>query len=329
MEAISSFLEGIKERFTNPFISSFAIAWFVVNWPITIALFWYDPPKGSPGHEYLIDFIRTSIDPWESSKAPLLFALGYTFVFPLMKLAISGFATLIGKWSDHLDMWVLQGAKVPMTKFLKLRKEHDEQSNELQRLIQLELPTTTENLELKTQLEKSRVDIVELRKHLSDEQSKKSDLSNEILNISNVKRLDGTWEVMSVNWETGKEELWKLEIQDGQVYVIYKTEKQLVWYVRGLLVNRSNNKVSFVFVRTPSSSRAITIQFIEQRSLPFYFATYYYELFTTPDFGMMQGYQHSEDTFHRVQFVNSKVRDTGTYDKVFNELKKIEENSQA
>ena len=105
MDKISEILNSVKERVSNPLIFSFLISWLVYNWKIPVALIWFDKEQISAnGSKSIFDFIE---DEWKKNGyfwIPLFIALGYTFIFPIIKNLISATQTWMSKWGENLNL---------------------------------------------------------------------------------------------------------------------------------------------------------------------------------------------------------------------------------
>src|SRR5690606_4964283 len=86
MDQVKSFFETFKERISNPLISSFIIAWLVVNWKITIGLLFYNIAElNRDGYISYIDLISKNSCAINTFVIPLAWSLFYTFIYPRIK----------------------------------------------------------------------------------------------------------------------------------------------------------------------------------------------------------------------------------------------------
>lgn len=86
MEKISDFLKDFLDRLSSPLFASFIISWIFFNWKVPVALIFYsfDDLKAD-GYKSFNDLILHSVDTAHGIIYPLLCALAYCFIFPLVK----------------------------------------------------------------------------------------------------------------------------------------------------------------------------------------------------------------------------------------------------
>ena len=132
MEKVSEILNNIKDRLSNPLIFSFICSWLVYNWEISVALIWYDNKQiKACGCNSIFDFIQHQLSREGSFRYPLIFAICYTFLIPLIKSGIKLFYTWISKLTDEKEIGILKNASISYEKFLSLRKKYDKKIFEL------------------------------------------------------------------------------------------------------------------------------------------------------------------------------------------------------
>src|SRR5687768_4122481 len=98
MDTISDILEGLKKRFTNPFVLSFILSWSIYNWQIPVALLWYDNEQlKRSGYSSIYDLINCVASREWSVAIPICFAIGYglvsAFGFPGVRYYTTWFKT--------------------------------------------------------------------------------------------------------------------------------------------------------------------------------------------------------------------------------------------
>jgi hypothetical protein len=101
METFKDFFSDLKDRISNPFISSFVISWLIINYPITIGLLFYDQ------EQLIVDSYTSYLDLIARNKGlvnmifyPSGFALFYTFLFPYFKARIIIFNSTLTSSTD-------------------------------------------------------------------------------------------------------------------------------------------------------------------------------------------------------------------------------------
>lgn len=241
MEAITSFLESVKERFNNPFIFSFVVVWIFHNWPITIGLFWLEPPTAALNHEYFYQHVSSRLNGWDCYWVPFFWAIGYTFGLPFLKLGNSAFSTWIGRKAEENDLKILNGSKISIDKFMNMRKELDQKKTELQDLITAE--------------DQYRNDLMNLQSNFNDLNNRerktfheKIELESSITRSKNLKTIEGEWyysESTALNSVPSK---MLIAIKDGNVILMGDNgENHLLYVIHYFHHDERTNRINLVY----------------------------------------------------------------------------------
>src|SRR5215475_11842150 len=98
MENFKDILASFKDRFTNPLIFSFICSWLIINWQISTALFSFDRKQIEiEGYQTLSQFIKAKLNTTDAFWHPLLIAIGYTLLIPILKNLIRAFYSWTSK----------------------------------------------------------------------------------------------------------------------------------------------------------------------------------------------------------------------------------------
>lgn len=189
MDKLKDILNNIKDRFTNPLFFSFALSWLVINWQITIALFYYNSEQiEKTGFKTIFDFIFNKKNIDDSLLYPLYFALGYTILLPIIRNLIKALYSWAEKWGENWNLKILKEGKIPIKKYIKLREDYDKRTKILEDVINKENVIQSNYNNLKTELLQA--------------QAKESDLQQTIIEkndyirqFSDVSILKGYWTV--------------------------------------------------------------------------------------------------------------------------------------
>lgn len=215
VEKISDIAQSIKQRFANPLFFSFICSWLVVNWPITVGLFWFDSKQiEKAGYNSIFDFIAAKINLQDSLVHPLCFAFGYTFLMPTLHNIIRAFYSWTAKWGDNWNLSITRGVKIPFEKYLKFREEYDKRSKILEEVINKESISQAQVNSIQTELLLVQSNVTELKNRITE-----SDTF--IQQLFDVKLLDGYWtnrynDRISKGL-TGIEDVY---IADGKYYIV-------------------------------------------------------------------------------------------------------------
>lgn len=264
MDKISEILNSVKERVSNPLIFSFLVSWLVYNWKIPVALIWFDEKQISAnGCKSIFDFIE---DEWNRNGyfwIPLFIALGYTFLFPLIKGSIKLFNTLISKLIDEREIKILEDGKVSMDKYLFLRNDYKTKIKELENIISEESNLKIDNQRLS-----------ELNKNLEKE---KNEIYTKASESSNNSFLNGIWIIANKSDCKAKTgiDAEKFRFDDGRCYIDNHIE--YAFYVSNFINDWKHNTIYFV-LRFDSGSRLSNEKF------------YYLELRYLDNLEKLEGY---------------------------------------
>lgn len=217
MEKLKDILESIKERFTNPLFFSFICSWLVVNWQITVGLFWYDTKQiEKTGCNSIFEFITDKINLQDCLLHPLYFAIGYTFLMPTIRNVIRAFYSWTAKWGDNWNLNITKGVKIPFEKYLRFREDYDKRSKILEDVITKESTNLTELNNAKTELLQAQSTETELKQQLTES-------NNFVRQLNDVRMLNGYWTNKYTDTIDrsliGTEEIY---ISEGKYYTVEK-----------------------------------------------------------------------------------------------------------
>lgn len=249
MDKISEILNNIKDRFSNPLIFSFVCAWLVFNWEITVALLWYDTKEiRAEGCQSIFEFIRDYLRRKDTLTYPILFALIYTFLFPIIKNIVSAFNTWTIKWGENWDLLISKGANVPYEKYLKLRESYFNKMEVLEDIISSENKYIEENGKLNDR-------VIELSQINVEIKNKILDLENDAESVFNVTFLNGYWKyILSFAPDSEKEpKSLDIKIDNGAYYEIKDSIPILKYSVKHFHYIKSKQTIFFIKNPKPDS----------------------------------------------------------------------------
>lgn len=153
MEKITDFFKELKDRLSNPFISSFIISWMVVNWNLVVALCIYKREDFKLiGKKGFIDYAETFDDDKALLWKPLLLAISYTFLFPFFRNVILTSQAWFKRWGSQWNRRASKGSMIDIKKYIELREEYIIRNEQLVKLIDDESETTNKNAKLQTEI---------------------------------------------------------------------------------------------------------------------------------------------------------------------------------
>ncbi len=109
MENITEFLQKFKSRLTNPLFVSFLISWLIIDWRVPIGIFGYKLGELKiDGYTSYANLIYKNASTWNYFWHPLIYALVYTFLFPVIRMFIVAFLSYIKKRSDNWNTEIMK-----------------------------------------------------------------------------------------------------------------------------------------------------------------------------------------------------------------------------
>lgn len=145
-ERVTEFFKDLKERFSSPFFSAFVISWLFLNWKIPIALIFYKHQDVlRDGYKSFINLIEKNSSWWNNFWLPTLFALAYTFLFPVFRNVIQAFNAWVWGWGSAWNLRLARSGKISIPKYIRLRSIYEERTKLLEETLESESKFLEEN----------------------------------------------------------------------------------------------------------------------------------------------------------------------------------------
>lgn len=187
MEKVIEIYNNIKDRLSNPFVFSFICSWLVYNWRIPVALIWYDKSQFSGcGCHTIFDFISFELAKTNSLLFPLFFAFVYTISIPFIKNGVRIVSAHAQKWGENEEIKALDGGKIGVEKYLKLREEYKEAIKKLEDVDKEEKEYLTEKGKLLNEFNG-------VREELNQKIKENGDLRDSLARTFDSSILNGNW----------------------------------------------------------------------------------------------------------------------------------------
>lgn len=260
---ISDVFKDVKDRLSSPLFFSFLLSWIITNWRITVALLWYDPAQiENEKYRSVFDFIQKNTYSYTSFWFwwPLVFAILFTGINPVVRNFVSWFNTFMNKKGEAWRQNTTMDSNVPMTKFLAQKAEYDKRTKILEKIIKDESKTIEDfqkehtgklaaeqkNIELSNTIatlkqfnedigkEKDRVvslldlaqEAIVLREEDLNSLKEQTENSRKLVDdLYNVKTIAGTWNLTTSNGGDTRKELITIEGYDYFLRTGNKTEQ--------------------------------------------------------------------------------------------------------
>ena len=238
----SEAIKSLRERLTNPFLSSFIIAWILANWKITIALLWFNSRQYElAGHKNIFSFIEKELNPCSSFIKPLIAAILYTLLIPILRMLISAFTVYINSRSSEWNMIILKDKSIPFEKYLKLKDDNSIQRRKLIALVEDEENKDKELKSKEGELEKVNSEISRLKLELEKTNSNLNEMTN--YNI-----IAGHWKYSRpLKVGNSKQINDILKIENGKIFIkMPNNSYQNIYNIRNFYYDKTKQIISFV-----------------------------------------------------------------------------------
>ncbi|MCW3107288.1 MAG: hypothetical protein JWQ09_1794 [Segetibacter sp.] len=135
MDKISDFFKELKDRASNPFISSFIISWLIINYKVPVAWVFYNNEALKEFHKSNhIDFLTNSVTNLTGWILPLLAASLYTFAWPYAKAFIKKYHAKINAKTEDEILKITSTSSISLSAYFETSKklvEREKQFSEI------------------------------------------------------------------------------------------------------------------------------------------------------------------------------------------------------
>ena len=240
MEQLKDLLNNIKDRFTNPLFFSFVFSWLLINWTIPISLLWYDTKQiEKAGFSSIYELILCQLSMKDGLYYPILMALGYTLLAPILKNLIRLFYTFINQLGEKLNLKISEGASIPFEKYIKLRESYSERSKLLENIIK------TENIH-NTQFEKQKDELLKVQTQNLTLEKELADTRKHFVQLTDVSFLNGYWThnfSNSTSSTSGQEQLY---FENGKCFIINGTGRTHAFNISNFYCDAKQKRLFFI-----------------------------------------------------------------------------------
>jgi hypothetical protein len=244
-DKIDSILDNMKERLSNPLVFSYLISWTLINWRITLALLWYDPPKDANAHLSLIQYVEQNSQ-WQTSLLyPLLCAIAYTTLMPIIRQSITALHNIIDKKGDAFNLKIQGGSVIPFDKFLKLREDYQTRTNILQKAI-------NDEAEKQSQIDQLTTSLLTTQQKSNEVASRHSEMERLLFVMDRVELIDGYWTFSSKLPLLKEHATLHIEFRDNNVYVLQDGQFLERFRIHNFNYDERRSKVFFAFLIPPT-----------------------------------------------------------------------------
>lgn len=193
MSEFKDFLDQIKIRLTNPLIFSFLISWVIIHWQIFVgAIYLTTNDLAELGHINFLDFVAANVNWCNGFWFPLLSALIYTAISPLIRIGIQLFNTWMNKIGNDQIRKVATDSFIPYDMYDKLLEEVQLQRQRNESLI-------TENIGISKEIDVKKNELRGKGADYENLQSELTKIRTQISDLYDSSFLDGIWRIVFKN----------------------------------------------------------------------------------------------------------------------------------
>ncbi|MCX3264801.1 hypothetical protein [Pedobacter agri] len=242
MDDFKDFFKDLRDRVSNPFFTSFIISWLLTNWPITIAIIFYDDADvKSDGFRSLYQLIKFYATPMTVFVEPFFWAIVVTYSFPYVKSIIKLHSAEISAKNETDILAKTKAGSMPLAKFIKLRNAHIDTINVLEKLNEEESQYLVENANLKKDNEQLKLEKIKIQSEygLSEQRF------NRYKELSRYGMTNGKWQVNFTSKDGTKREL----ILDFSDDIVRESASSFISYSAYDLVANPFQNTLYFFLR--------------------------------------------------------------------------------
>lgn len=243
MDQLKSFGMLIRERLSSPFIFSFMIAWLLLNWEIPIAILFMNQNELLGGN--YLSFISDQLQNEKKSLyQPLKYALGYTIIYPFLKILINGISDISSVLYNKLSLLITGKDSIPGKKYLEMVKKYE---NSEQAFIEFENNERKMLNDRIVRYEQEKQDLLKEIANANDQVIESNKKINDLSITNDLSLLQGRWlnEHKYPDGKVGKEEVY---IDGNLYYQVNNNQRNLVARIHHYSYNSINRSIFFVKV---------------------------------------------------------------------------------
>lgn len=144
-------LNAMKERLSSPIFGTFLISFLIWNWEIPVGLFLPLEQLQSLKYDNYFDLINKH-SKWVAFIFPTLFTLFYAIPFPFIKNHLKSWNDYSEKHADNYWLNRVKNVSIPISKYFTLRKDYENNLEQLLTVIASESKYMNEKSDLNTKL---------------------------------------------------------------------------------------------------------------------------------------------------------------------------------
>lgn len=189
MDYLKQFFTDIQERYRNPLISSFIIAWVLFNWRITtLFIHFFTDSNSKIDYDLFVKNIEILNNWIHGFWLPLGSAFFYVLLFPFIRIGISYLQAIFSRWRTDAELKGSKEGSISINKYLSLRDEYKSKIETLREVISSE--------------DTYRIEVNQLTQKLAEVNGKENTAVQNYLTLRekyNFYKLRGFWDLSMEN----------------------------------------------------------------------------------------------------------------------------------
>lgn len=248
-DSIQDILDSMKERFTNPLVFAFMASWVVWNWRVVVALLWTDSGSHEETTNGIIAYIEHSV-PLESGLIwPLLSAIAWVFLFPLIKARIQAFYARVNRDATNEVLKIKGQGSISVQRYLSLRDVYTERTEKLVTLIKQQEGIVEELSIATTEVTNLKSENVQLKNSETQARTEMANKDMMMRRAFDLTVIGGNWKSEYVNGNVHGEEF--IEITGDKYFILsmsggYPSSKQQMFKITSFHYDQRKDEVCFV-----------------------------------------------------------------------------------
>lgn len=248
-DSIQDILDSMKERFTNPLVFAFMASWVVWNWRVVVALLWTESGSKDETTNGVIAYIEENVPLDKGLIWPLVSALVWVFLFPLIKVGIQAFYARVNRYGTDRVLKIKGQGSISVRRYLSMRDDYTKRTERLMTLIEQEEETAEKLREATTEVTLLRSKNVELQNSETQARTEMANKDMMMRRAFDLAGIGGNWKSEYVNGNVHGEEF--IEITGDKYFILsmsggYPSSKQQMFKITSFHFDERKGEICFV-----------------------------------------------------------------------------------
>jgi hypothetical protein len=257
---VGNVYDDLKERISNPFLFSYAVAFFFTNWRVWVGLLFFDRERlNSKGFDNHLEYIEGVVNAWTLYVVPATAAILYCFAYPFLRNKVLQVqAYFKSKSSEEINKYARQHL-IPAEQFINLEMGLERQKQRYQRAIDIRAKLEVKVDELNKQVSSSNFQVSNLNEQIAELNAKNSTMLKDSQthiaereelfqwnNLNDLENYNGDWRVQFFDSQR-PDILVRIYRGEGEILDSSRNPvtNEAVFLLRSVYVNRNIDQLVF------------------------------------------------------------------------------------